>query len=202
MMLAFGQDVLAGRLDPRAVDDGWYLHSRRASIDSTLRAALEDEGFPDLLESLRPPQKEYRELVEILGDYRELLRDGGWAEVPGARRSSAATGDRGWPRCATRLRATGELDAPEDAEPVFDDEVAEAVARFQARHGIVPDSSVGAATLSALNVPSNTASARSSSTSTGIAGCPPNSRIGTSWSTSRTSGSGPTTADARFSSSG
>ena len=52
----------------------------------------------------------------------------------------------------TRLRATGELDAPEDAEPVFDDEVAEAVARFQARHGIVPDSSVGAATLSALNV--------------------------------------------------
>ena len=152
MMLAFGGDVLAGRLDPRAVDDGWYLHSRRASIDSTLRAALEDEGFPDLLESLRPPQKEYRELVEILGDYRELLRDGGWAEVP--RGKALQRGDRG-PRVAAlraRLRATGELDAPEDAEPVFDDEVAEAVARFQARHGIVPDSSVGAATLSALNV--------------------------------------------------
>jgi len=152
MMLAFGQDVLAGRLDPRAVDDGWYLHSRRASIDSTLRAALKDEGFPDLLESLRPRQKEYRELVEILGDYRELLGDGGWAEVP--RGKALQRGDRG-PRVAAlraRLRATGELDAPEDAEPVFDDEVAEAVARFQARHGIVPDSSIGAATLSALNV--------------------------------------------------
>ena len=152
MMLAFGGDVLAGRLDPRAVDDGWYLHSRRASIDSTLRAALTDEGFPDLLESLRPPQQEYRELVEILGDYRELLRDGGWAAVP--RGKALKRGDRG-PRVAAlraRLRATGELDAPEDAEPVFDDEVAEAVARVQARHGIAPDSSVGAATLSALNV--------------------------------------------------
>ena len=128
MMLAFGRDVLAGRLDPRAVDDGWYLHSRRASIDSTLRGALKDEGFPDLLESLRPRQKEYRELVGILADYRELLRDGGWAEVP--RGKALQRGDRG-PRVAAlraRLRATGELDAPKDAEPVFDDEVAEAVA--------------------------------------------------------------------------
>ena len=70
-----------------------------------------------------------------------------------ARRSER--GDRG-PRVAAlreRLRASGELDAPKDAEPVFDDEVAGAVARFQARHGLEPDSSVGGATLSALNVP-------------------------------------------------
>jgi murein L,D-transpeptidase YcbB/YkuD len=55
-----------------------------------------------------------------------------------------------------RLRATGELDAPEDAESIYDDEVAGAVARFQVRHGLEPDSSVGRATLAALNVPVET----------------------------------------------
>ncbi len=153
MMLAFAKDLLAGRLDPRAVDDGWYLRSRRSSIDSTLRAALQDDDFPDMLESLGPRQKEYQDLVEALAEYRELLRDGGWKSVPPGK--ALERGDRG-PRVAAlreRLRASGELDAPKNAEPVFDDEVAGAVARFQARHGLEPDSSVGGATLSALNVP-------------------------------------------------
>ena len=153
MMLAFAKDLLAGRLDPRAVDDGWYLRSRRSSIDSTLRAALQDDDFPDMLESLGPRQKEYQDLVEALAEYRELLRDGGWKSVPPGK--ALERGDRG-PRVAAlreRLRASGDLDAPKNAEPVFDDEVAGAVARFQARHGLEPDSSVGGATLSALNVP-------------------------------------------------
>jgi L,D-transpeptidase YcbB len=153
MMLGFGRDLLAGRLDPRAVDDGWYLRSRRSSIDSTLLAALRDDEFPGMLESLRPRQKEYRELVEALADYREVLRDGGWPAVPDGQ--TLRPGDQGARVAALRerLRATGELDAPEEAEPVFDNEVAEAVARFQTRHGIESDSNVGAATLSALNVP-------------------------------------------------
>ena len=80
MMLALGNDLLAGQLDPRVVDDGWYLRARRSSVDSTLRAAFREEGFPDLLESLRPQQKEYRELVEALDDYREILRGGRMAD--------------------------------------------------------------------------------------------------------------------------
>jgi L,D-transpeptidase YcbB len=157
MMLALGNDLLAGQLDPRVVDDGWYLRARRSSVDSTLRAAFREEGFPDLLESLRPQQKEYRELVEALDDYREILREGGWPAVPLGK--ALRRGDRGERVAALRerLRATGDLDAPKDAEPVYDDEVAGAVARFQVRHGLAPDSgTVGRGTLSALNVPVET----------------------------------------------
>ncbi len=156
IMLGFGTDLLAGRLDPRAVDDGWYLRSRRSIIDSTLRAAIADDGFPDMLDALRPPQKEYRELVEALEEHRELLRGRGWPTVPAGK--ELKRGDQGTRVAALRerLRASKELDAPEDADPVYDDEVTEAVARFQARHGIEADSSVGGATLSALNVPVET----------------------------------------------
>jgi len=156
MMLAFGTDLLAGQLDPRTVDDGWYLRARRSSVDSTLRAAFREDGFPDLLKSLRPQQKEYRELVEALDDYREILRGGGWPTVPPGK--ALHRGDRGERVAALRerLRVTGDLDAPADAKPVYDDEVARAVARFQVRHGLEPDSGVGRATLSALNVPVET----------------------------------------------
>ena len=157
LMLALGNDLLAGQLDPRTVDDGWYLRARRSSVDSTLRAAFREEGFPDLLESLRPQQKDYRELVEALDGYREIQHKGGWPSV--ARGKALRRGDRGERVAALRerLRATGELDAPKGAAPVYDDEVAGAVARFQVRHGLGPDSGVvGPGTLSALNVPVET----------------------------------------------
>jgi L,D-transpeptidase YcbB len=152
-MLAFGTDLLGGRLDPRTVDDGWYLRARRSSVDSTLRVAFRKEGFPDMLDDLRPRQKEYQELVEALKDYRELARKGGWPKVPDGK--PLARGARGERVAALRerLRTTGDLDAPKDAEPIFDDKVAAAVARFRVRHGLPPDSVVDRATLSGLNVP-------------------------------------------------
>ena len=157
MMLALGKDLLAGRLDPRTVDDGWYLRARRSSVDSTLRTAFQQKGFPDMLESLRPQQQEYRAMVEALDDYREILREGGWPTVPAGK--ALRRGDRGEVVAALRkrLRMTGDLDAPADAEPVYDDGVAAGVARFQARHGLEPDSGiVDRGTRSALNVPVET----------------------------------------------
>jgi murein L,D-transpeptidase YcbB/YkuD len=156
LLLGIGNDLLSGRLDPRTVDDGWYLRARRASVDSSLRAAVRDEDSPDMLEGLRPKQKEYRELLDALERLRGDLADGGWPTVPAGKRLKA--GDRGERVAAlrARLRASHDLDAPKDADPIYDDAVAEAVARFQVRHGLAPDSSVSAITLDALNVPLET----------------------------------------------
>ncbi len=55
--LDYGADLLAGRLDPRAVDDGWYIRARRAMIDSTLRSTLSHKDFDDLIAPLRPRQQ-------------------------------------------------------------------------------------------------------------------------------------------------
>ena len=152
LLLGLGTDLLSGRLDPRTVDDGWYLRTRRASADSTLRAAFLKDDSADLLESLRPRQKEYEELLDALDDLRKIAADG-WPTVPPGK--PLARGDRG-PRVAAlreRLWRSGDLEGRKDADPVFDHAVAEAVARFNARHGLPPDSTVGPASLSALNVP-------------------------------------------------
>jgi L,D-transpeptidase YcbB len=148
----YGADLLTGRLDPQAVYDGWYIRARRAGVDSLLAKSLESRSFDDMIEPLRPRQREYRGLVEALASYRELQGEGGWAAVPAG--GKLKRGDEGAVVGALRYRleATGEL-GKAAGKPVFDDDVAKAVARFQERHGIPVDSAVGPATLAALNVP-------------------------------------------------
>jgi murein L,D-transpeptidase YcbB/YkuD len=151
--LDYGADLLAGRLDPKAVASGWYIRARRSSIDGTLRGALQAEEFSGIVASLRPNHPEYAELVNALAGYREILRQGGWPHVPGHRR--LRRGDRGV-RVALlrrRLRITGDLEGSAGRKTVYNRAVAKAVARFQARHGIPSNGMVGAATLAALNVP-------------------------------------------------
>ncbi len=150
--LDYGADLLAGRLDPQAIDNGWYIRARRAAIDSLLQASLRAEGLADVIEPLRPHQREYKEMVKALEQYREIQAKGGWPLVPGARK--LARGSDGPAVRALRKR----LDATDDlgyawGRTVYDDRVAAAVARFQERHGIPVDSAVGPATLKALNVP-------------------------------------------------
>jgi murein L,D-transpeptidase YcbB/YkuD len=151
MMLGFATDLLSGRLDPRTVDDGWYLTTRRSSVDSTLRAALQDDDSPDVLEKLRPKPKEYAELAEALKQYRDILRKGGWGTVPPG--PVLKQGDRG-PRVAAlrrRLHATGDLSSGKDADG-FNRDVGGAVARFRVRHGLSADSVADRATIGAMNV--------------------------------------------------
>jgi L,D-transpeptidase YcbB len=151
--LEYGADLLAGRLDPKAIESGWYIRARRSSIDSTIRVAVQAQAFHDMVAPLRPRQPEYAELVKALAGYREILRRGGWPEVPGGTR--LRRGDRGARVAALRrrLRITGDLGDSAERKPVYDRAVAKAVGRFQARHGIPTDGIVGAATLAALNVP-------------------------------------------------
>ena len=155
LLLGFGGDVLSGRLDPRTVDDGWFLAARRSSIDSTLRAALRDDASPDVLASLRPKQREYRDLVDALDDYRKILAKGGWGAVaPGRALKRGDTGER-VAALRKRLHATGDLGTGKDSD-AFDHDVAEAVARFRVRHGLSADSVADAATIGAMNVPVET----------------------------------------------
>ena len=155
IMLGFGTDLLSGRLDPRTVDDGWYLTRRRSSVDSTLRAALRDDDSPDVLESLRPRQKEYDELLAALRDYREIMGNGGWGTVPAGK--ALEKGDTGERVAALRrrLHASGDLASGSDADD-FDRDVAGAVARFRVRHGLPGDSVADRATIGAMNVPVET----------------------------------------------
>lgn len=153
LYLQYGHDMLAGRLDPTVVNRGWYVTTRRQSADSMLRAALDDDDFSQMMESLRPRQEQYRELREALTRYRATADAGGWPEVGEGALKPGASGER-IVHLRQRLAATGDLDSSRVNGPdTLDDDLQAAVNRFQGRHGLEESRGVDRATLAELNVP-------------------------------------------------
>ncbi|HYF53895.1 MAG TPA: L,D-transpeptidase family protein [Salinarimonas sp.] len=85
--------------------------------------------------------------------YRVLAEGGGWPVLPTG--IVLKTGDRGAQVAAlkARLAATDDLAYADLPGEAFDAKVADAVRRFQARHGLPETGVVAARTLAALNVP-------------------------------------------------
>lgn len=153
--LTYGSHLLAGRLPPRKVDPEWAIKPRSRDLASVLQEALAKETVGSSLRALRPREKGYVQLREVLRKYREIAAAGGWPKVaaglaPGAQGPKARD-------LRARLQASGDLsggDASSKSEPmVFDKAVTDAVRRFQKRHGLTETGTVDAATQAALNVP-------------------------------------------------
>ena len=153
--LTYGSHLLAGRLPPRKVDPDWAIKPRSRDLAAVLQEALARETVGPSLRALRPQGKGYVQLREVLRKYREVAAAGGWPTVAGG----LAPGAQG-PRVRdlrARLQASGDLAdgdaAGKNGSAVFDKAVADAVRRFQKRHGLAETGTVNAATLAALNVP-------------------------------------------------
>ena len=95
----------------------------------------------------------YQRIKEALFSYSDIKVRGGWPVLPAdAKLAPGASG----PQVALlrqRLVITEDLPAAQETGDVYDAAVAEAVKRFQLRHGLDATGSVGAQTLRALNVP-------------------------------------------------
>ena len=88
--------------------------------------------------------------------YKRLAEAGGWPSLPAG--TILKAGDKG-PLVALlrqRLALEGDLSADAAASTLFDVELAGAVKRFQARHGLPESGAVRARTLEAINVPALT----------------------------------------------
>jgi len=88
--------------------------------------------------------------------YKRLAEAGGWPSLPAG--TILKAGDKG-PLVATlrqRLALEGDLPADQVKSTAFDADLAGAVKRFQARHGLPESGAVRARTLEALNVPAHT----------------------------------------------
>jgi len=95
----------------------------------------------------------YQRIKEALLSYAAIQVRGGWPSLPAD--AKFAPGEAG-PSVALlrqRLAITEDLPPEQEAGDVYDEAVAEGVKRFQLRHGLEANGSVGPQTLRALNVP-------------------------------------------------
>ncbi len=137
--LTYGSHLLSGQLSPRKVDPDWAMKPRSRDMAGVLEEALRQNKVAETLQALAPQDKGYVQLLEMLNKYRKIEEEGGWPTV-----SSGVAGKT----LRARLEASGDW-----REGSKGNAAADAVRRFQKRHGLSESGTVNAATLAALNVP-------------------------------------------------
>jgi murein L,D-transpeptidase YcbB/YkuD len=124
----------------------------RIALDA---AATPADGMAAYMETLPPQTASYRAMRELLARYRALAAGGGWPMVPEGPKLTAGVSDPSVRVLRERLRVTGDLvdeKVPTKQRDLYDPALQAAVRRFQARHGLTPDGTVGPRTRAALNV--------------------------------------------------
>ena len=155
-LLKYSSHLLNGRIHPEIVDTAWMIRHREMDLTDVLRSAIETNQIEENLKRLLPENPVYSRLKDALAQYQQIAERGGWPMVPeGSKMEKGHRGDR---VLALRARLTASGDLSEEYQQgeysdLFDKNLAEAVRRFQRRHGLKPDGVVGPSTLAALNVP-------------------------------------------------
>ena len=145
-----------GRVAPRAA--GYELKRRRAPLDTNqaLRQLATASDVKQAIASLEPRSSQYHELKQTLSHYRTIRTD--LSELPLLPRGALEAGDayEGSAKLRWLLAEFGDAPAPAESattETVYDEELAQAVSRFQRRHGLTVDGILGRRTFAALTVP-------------------------------------------------
>lgn len=147
-----------GRVDPRAA--GFELSESRSDLDvaATVAGLATAVNVADAVSAAEPAFYHYALLKGALFHYRALTADPTLTQLPSFGRRTLHPGDAYVGAAALRKLLTSVGDLPESGgtavlAPVLDASLAEALKRFQDRHGLAADGSLGAATFTALTIP-------------------------------------------------
>src|SRR5262245_22427610 len=144
-----------GKVDPTTLDANWNFDPRPIERREGLAFVLDAlrKGQPrEAVARVRCPHCWYPRARKELAEYRGLAERGGWAPVPPGPTLKPGASNERVVALRRRLAATGELSGQPLDSPQFDQPLAEAVKKFQARHHLAPDGVVAADTLAELNV--------------------------------------------------
>jgi murein L,D-transpeptidase YcbB/YkuD len=161
-------DLAQGRVAPKQLYPKDYDYPRGLDPATVLQDAATATDPGELLRQQAPRTPLYASLQQALQSYRMLVAEGGWPGLPDGNKLEPGNVDDRVPLLRARLLASGDLAddrlAPRQGPTLlgfaddgdarrYDAALAEAVRRFQGRHGLATDAVVGPDTRVQLNVP-------------------------------------------------
>lgn len=153
-LVRLGYHLLMGKVDPESLDRNWNM-DRTLKLDPILKmsVAIDNAQVTGLVAGFRPKADFYRDLKQVLANYRKIQAEGGWPQVPAGKTLKPGMTT---PRVTTirqRLVVTTDMPAVSMESSLYDAAVEAGVKQFQQRHGFEADGIVGKGTLAAMNVP-------------------------------------------------
>ncbi len=157
-MLQFLSDLRFGRVRPQQVEPHFRAPAKDAAFVAELRDAVARGRLAATIDAAEPAFPLYVRLKRLLATYRVLAAQPGIVLPPLASpRNKVVVGDAyvGVPALHAQLLRLGDLaaDSAIPADDQYTPPLAEAVRRFQTRHGLEADGVLGKDTLGALNTP-------------------------------------------------
>jgi murein L,D-transpeptidase YcbB/YkuD len=145
--------LLGGRVAPETLGPEQQAVHKDADLMGALEAAVDSGRVQPVLKSFLPNQEGYRRMRRALERYRQIVREGGWAQIPDGIPLRAGRDDARVSGLGLRLVAEGYLDRKQArGGNRFDATVKQAVRAFQRQHGLAADGVVGPQTRQALNI--------------------------------------------------
>ncbi|MDA8231931.1 MAG: L,D-transpeptidase family protein [Magnetospirillum sp.] len=155
-----GRDLALGRVPPSPAYGGAGSGAVPTSAfdpAGLLSEVAAGQPFLTAVARMDPQSDGYRDLQKALVRYRDIARTGGWPLLPEGPALRPGQADARVHLLRLRLMASGDLPRASAAKGnVFDHALAAALRRFQERHGLAPDGTVGKDTLAALDVTAET----------------------------------------------
>jgi L,D-transpeptidase YcbB len=146
--LRYVRDLRLGRLKPRDVHKDVDLPQPSFDAADALQDAFGRRSLDAFLASLPPPHPAYHALAEALSRYRLIADRGGWPLVP--KTVKLEDGNAGLRILAERLAFEDPILASASHSSAAN--LRDAVVRFQLRHDLTDDGTLGPETLKAMNV--------------------------------------------------
>ncbi len=152
-------DLGSGRTEPNELDPELFVYPRDVDKVEAMKAVADAVDIGVFVGKYRPKQAEYWRLKGVLANYRAMARVGGWPTVDQGPTMEAGQQSARVTQLRTLLLRLRDLEPAQNHAIIggeadfFDSELAEAVKRFQRRHGLFQDGKVGPRTLQAMNMP-------------------------------------------------
>lgn len=151
-LMRYASNLYAGRVNPHHVHFGLDITPKKLDLPALIKQIARSEHPEQDIAQLEPKIKLYENMKVALARYEALAKE---PEIhlnlpdkfqPGSRHADV-------PALRRLLQVLGDLDAGAQGSNVYDKELVEAVKRYQMRHGMASDGTIGKATLEQLNTP-------------------------------------------------
>ena len=152
-LFRYSNHVYSGRFNPHDLDVDWHIKNSPLNVRRLFADIAKKESITQLLKELPPQHSGYQLLKKEFRRFRELEQQGGWQRFKSGPTLEPGMHHRQVKQLRQRLEITGDLleYSLRDID-IFDQTLAEAVKRYQLRHGLLADGRVGGQTRRSLNI--------------------------------------------------
>ncbi|SHG60294.1 Murein L,D-transpeptidase YcbB/YkuD [Salegentibacter echinorum] len=152
--LGLASDYSSGKLDPSKMYEIWGVDRNKPNLPGLLQYGLDEQDIIAAVDSVIPKHPVYLGLKKSLKEYRELAEKENEVIQISEKGESIKPGEKDprVPNIKKRLKALGFWDAETtDSLIIYDENIADAVIKFQERNGIETDGVIGGGTIKTLN---------------------------------------------------